>query len=428
MKKRALSINRIFLLIFILAAVMVLPGCRTRISNNTQVEPTVYDDSGYLGELYDERRDELSLSVAEKPIVNLRKADTDSEGDYDDTDTDDFDDFGDDETEDWEDEDESDDTTDTTPTATTPTTTTPTSPGTGTSTTPTTTPVQPLVRVTLDPNGGKTTSTLMNVRKDSLYGTLPTATRDGYTFKGWYTKKKGGKQVTASTKVTNGSAHTLYAHWDKIEKKTYKVSFDANAGDDEYELSDDSIKVEENGTYGTLPTAKREGYSFEGWYTAKKGGKQVKKGDKFTANENLTLYAHWKFDPYLTWSNTFKEQANSIADDAVVYCDTDDDRKQALIEECRGIIDNDDESPVYVIVFLKDFSEEEAEAAAEAQKETFPESTVVVVSSDAVKGNDNQQLLYKLMLLDAMYGAIGEEEINKAMTDLDAEGDYPYVS
>ena len=418
------SISRILLLAVLAVAMMALSGCRTRISNNTQVEPTMYDETGYLGELYNERRDELSLSTAEKPIINLKKADAKNEGEYDDMEEDPFDDIDESEPEDWE-----EDTTDeeTSPTTTTPTT--PTTPG-GSTVTHTTTPtVQPLIRVTLDPNGGKTTSTIMNVRKDAVYGTLPVATRDGYKFKGWYTKKKkGGKKITATTKVTKSSAHTLYARWEKDEKKTYKISFDANAGDDEYELSADSIKVTEGGTYESLPTVKREGYSFEGWYTAKKGGKQIKKGDKFTANEKQTLYAHWKFDPYLTWDNTFKEQANSIAEDSTVYCDTDDDRKMALVNECRGVIDNDDESPVYVIEFISDFDEEEAAAIADSRKETFPDSTIVVVPSDAVKGNDNQKLLYKLMLLDAMYGAIGEEEINKAMTDLDAEGDYPYVS
>lgn len=52
------------------------------------------------------------------------------------------------------------------------------------------------------------------------YGTLPTPTRIGYTFAGWYTASSGGTQVTDSTKVTNSSNHTLYAQWTKVPNVT----------------------------------------------------------------------------------------------------------------------------------------------------------------------------------------------------------------
>ena len=53
----------------------------------------------------------------------------------------------------------------------------------------------------------------MSVTYDSPYGTLPTATRDGYEFQGWYTTETGGIQVTDSTIVNTPYDHTLYAHW-----------------------------------------------------------------------------------------------------------------------------------------------------------------------------------------------------------------------
>ena len=43
-------------------------------------------------------------------------------------------------------------------------------------------------------------------------GTLPTLTKDGYIFEGWYTKKTGGQKVTANTIVTDNM--TLYPHWE----------------------------------------------------------------------------------------------------------------------------------------------------------------------------------------------------------------------
>lgn len=41
---------------------------------------------------------------------------------------------------------------------------------------------------------------------------LATATRSGYTFKGWFTEKTGGKQVTVLDMTTKGA--TLYARWE----------------------------------------------------------------------------------------------------------------------------------------------------------------------------------------------------------------------
>lgn len=48
------------------------------------------------------------------------------------------------------------------------------------------------------------------------YGTLPTPSRSGYVFDGWYTASTGGNKVTANT--TYSSAN-LYAHWSKTKKE-----------------------------------------------------------------------------------------------------------------------------------------------------------------------------------------------------------------
>ena len=49
------------------------------------------------------------------------------------------------------------------------------------------------------------------------YGTLPTPSRTGCTFDGWFTSASGGSRVTSGTKVTNKNNHTLYAHWKDTE-------------------------------------------------------------------------------------------------------------------------------------------------------------------------------------------------------------------
>ena len=45
------------------------------------------------------------------------------------------------------------------------------------------------------------------------YGTLPTATRIGYTFDGWYTDFSGGTKISSTTTFNNSANQTLYAHW-----------------------------------------------------------------------------------------------------------------------------------------------------------------------------------------------------------------------
>ncbi len=48
---------------------------------------------------------------------------------------------------------------------------------------------------------------------DSQYGTLPTTSRNGFNFDGWYTSISGGTKVIESDIVSNPDNHTLYARW-----------------------------------------------------------------------------------------------------------------------------------------------------------------------------------------------------------------------
>lgn len=72
-----------------------------------------------------------------------------------------------------------------------------------------------IATVSFNANGGKTTNSKLTVLSGEKYGKLPTATKKGYTFKGWYTKKTAGKKVTKDTKAVTG---TLYARWTKVTK------------------------------------------------------------------------------------------------------------------------------------------------------------------------------------------------------------------
>lgn len=77
--------------------------------------------------------------------------------------------------------------------------------------------------ITFDPNEGTATNpSSKQVFIDSPYGELPSTTREGYTFNGWYASKTGGTPITKDTNVSNPSNHTLYAQW-KVSHQTLSL-------------------------------------------------------------------------------------------------------------------------------------------------------------------------------------------------------------
>lgn len=70
-------------------------------------------------------------------------------------------------------------------------------------------------QVSFDGNGGMVEGTAINVIYDKTYGNLPTATKEGETFLGWYTKKEEGMPITADSIYKTNENQTLYAHWAK---------------------------------------------------------------------------------------------------------------------------------------------------------------------------------------------------------------------
>ena len=143
--------------------------------------------------------------------------------------------------------------------------------------------------VTLNANGGSCTQSNVTVTYDKAYGTLPTPTRTGYTLAGWWTTKEtGGKQVTKDTVCKATGNFTLFARWTALA--SYTVTLNPNGGS----CTTPSITVYYSQTYGTLPTPTRRGYKFAGWWTTKTtGGKQVTKDTVCYATGNFTMYARW---------------------------------------------------------------------------------------------------------------------------------------
>lgn len=86
--------------------------------------------------------------------------------------------------------------------------------------------------VTFDANGGSgVTQDSKEVTFDGRYGTLPSATRLGYSFVGWSLTENGKNPVEASTTVFTPSNHTLYAKWKGISITVIKGLVDGEAND-----------------------------------------------------------------------------------------------------------------------------------------------------------------------------------------------------
>ncbi len=141
--------------------------------------------------------------------------------------------------------------------------------------------------VTFNANGGTTSTSSKTVTYDSTYGTLPTPTKIGSTFAGWYTALSNGTKVSSSTKVSTATNHTLYALWNK---NNYTVTYNANGGI--------TSATSKNYNYGDAvsltPTASKSGYTFVGWATSPTA---TKPATSITMPAgNITLYALYSIE------------------------------------------------------------------------------------------------------------------------------------
>ena len=95
---------------------------------------------------------------------------------------------------------------------------------------------------------------------------LPTPSRDGYTFNGWYTDPSGGtKAGNAGASYTPTKTITLYAQW--TASATYTLTYNSN-GTGVSNMPANQTKL--HGTNLTISTTipARTGYTFSHWNTA----------------------------------------------------------------------------------------------------------------------------------------------------------------
>ena len=163
--------------------------------------------------------------------------------------------------------------------------------------------------VPLDTNGGALPGG-DSPFKSVVGAALPTPTKTGYTFTGWYTTSDCSSEPVNEI-PTPSSGITLYAGW---RANTYTVTFKANGGN--------GAMANQSFTYDTPQTLTANAFSclgktFAGWNTKADGtgttytdGQQI---SNLTADSNgvVTLYAQWTANSYQVTLNT---NGGTIAD------------------------------------------------------------------------------------------------------------------
>lgn len=129
--------------------------------------------------------------------------------------------------------------------------------------------------------------------------TLASTTTESYIFDGWATEPNGAKVYEKDAELPNvtSAGATYYAYYETTALK-YIVSLDASTNGGS--CGTDKIYVEPGAAVGTLPTATRTGYTFDGWFTAASGGTKLTASTAITAD--ATYYAQFTVKKYtLTW-------------------------------------------------------------------------------------------------------------------------------
>lgn len=135
--------------------------------------------------------------------------------------------------------------------------------------------------------GGSVSPTSKTVTYALTYGTLPTPTKQGHTFSGWFTSASGGTRITSGSTVTITSDTTLYAQWSVND---YILTVNPNGGTWNGSTSIQTF-TQKYGTAKTISNPTRVGYDFAGW---KLNGYGSFSGQTYTYGAgNGELVAQW---------------------------------------------------------------------------------------------------------------------------------------
>ena len=173
--------------------------------------------------------------------------------------------------------------------------------------------------LTFNAVGGTCSESSRPVQYAYAFGALPTPTRSGYTFLGWFTASSGGTQVSSATTM-GAASRTIYAQWSR---NTCTVTLSANGTGallDYFNTSTYSYSVYQNDNTTLTTTASRTGFAFLGWSKSSTATSAT-----YTPNPNIqipitastTFYAVWQRNNYTLTFNavggTCSESSRTVA-------------------------------------------------------------------------------------------------------------------
>ncbi len=144
--------------------------------------------------------------------------------------------------------------------------------------------------VSFDANGGQTDAVPVQTTMGKLTGTLPTASRTGYTFTGWYLNRPAeGSEPNPAVQVSDNTVYTqdttLYAGW-RINQ--YTVTYYSMGGNP----ASFTRTVSHGGHAPTPATPVKDLGVFQGWYTDLSYTTRWD-FDRDTVTGDTQLYARW---------------------------------------------------------------------------------------------------------------------------------------
>ena len=136
------------------------------------------------------------------------------------------------------------------------------------------------VAITFNANGGTVSPATANTNAYGKLDNLPTPTRSGYSFDGWYTEAEGGTAVTTDTVFDK--ATTIYAHWTRNSSSGshttyYPVNTPAKSEGGSVVVSQKSAS---KGSAVTVTVTPESGYQVSSVQAVDKVGKKLTLTDK----------------------------------------------------------------------------------------------------------------------------------------------------
>ena len=157
------------------------------------------------------------------------------------------------------------------------------------------------MKIALDAQGGTVSADTVTALIGEEYE-LPTPTRPGFRFVGWFTRSDGGDAIASGDTVATDKISTLYARWEAL---AFTLAYDENAAKSQRRDYVECLWTNEQEIASLPGSWTRKGWDFLGWAREKaataadfeKGGKVANIGEALgVATEGVTntLYAVWQ--------------------------------------------------------------------------------------------------------------------------------------